>query len=350
MSEENPSVQVNEAPAPAPAEAPKKSQPKKENPKKEQPKKQQNAESPKAKQPKPAQPKATQPKAQAAKDQPKSKQPKSAPPKAQSTKDQPKAAQPKGANDQPKPAAPKAQTPKAVQPKGAQPKKGAQKAKKEEPVKAQETSKKTETLKKDEDEDKVKVEEIPEGKTESDEEGPPPLEDAQGAEAETKSGKLNRNEKKARKAIGKLGLKPVPGINRVTVKKAQDILFIIAKPDIYKTPGSDTYVIFGEAKIENLSNNQLASKVKEVIENREGAGAEKKEEQVEAHAPAPTEVQAPKIEEIHEDEPVDETGLNPQDIELLMGQSSVSRARAVRALKATNGDIVNAIMQLTTTE
>lgn len=31
------------------------------------------------------------------------------------------------------------------------------------------------------------------------------------------------------------------------------ILFVINKPDVYKSPSSDTYVIFGEAKIEDLS-------------------------------------------------------------------------------------------------
>jgi len=196
------------------------------------------------------------------------------------------------------------------------------------------------------DDDHVKVEEIHEGDVSSEDDVPPPLEEA--GQAASGSGKLNRYEKKARKAIGKLGLKPVTGVNRVTVKKAQDILFIIAKPDIYKTSGSDTYVIFGEAKIENLSNNQLASKVKEVIENREG-GADVTEEKPKEVVPA-QEPQAPKIEEIREDEPVDEIGIEPSDIELLMSQSNVSRARAVKALKATNGDIVNAIMQLTAAE
>ena len=31
------------------------------------------------------------------------------------------------------------------------------------------------------------------------------------------------------------------------------ILFVISKPDVFKSPASDTYIIFGEAKIEDLS-------------------------------------------------------------------------------------------------
>eukprot|EP00501_MAST-03F_sp_TOSAG23-6_P001496 GSMAST32.ASY1.ANO1.1555.1 assembled CDS len=46
---------------------------------------------------------------------------------------------------------------------------------------------------------------------------------------------------------------PVNGITRVTVKKSKNILFVIKKPDVFKSPASDTYVIFGEAKIEDLS-------------------------------------------------------------------------------------------------
>lgn len=48
-------------------------------------------------------------------------------------------------------------------------------------------------------------------------------------------GKLNRQEKKARKALSKLGMKLVPGIKRVTVKKQRTTLFVIANPDVYKS-------------------------------------------------------------------------------------------------------------------
>lgn len=41
---------------------------------------------------------------------------------------------------------------------------------------------------------------------------------------------------------------------------------------------------------------------------------------------------------------MDETGLELRDIELVMAQASVSRAKAVRALRDSQSDIVNAIM------
>lgn len=41
---------------------------------------------------------------------------------------------------------------------------------------------------------------------------------------------------------------------------------------------------------------------------------------------------------------VDESGLEQRDIELVMAQANVARAKAVRALRHNKNDIVNAIM------
>merc|ERR1712096_406638 len=65
--------------------------------------------------------------------------------------------------------------------------------------------------------------------------------------------KQNKNEKKARKVLSKLGLKVVSGVNRVTIRKSKNILFVINNPDVMKNPATDSYIIFGEAKIEDLS-------------------------------------------------------------------------------------------------
>ena len=88
-----------------------------------------------------------------------------------------------------------------------------------------------------------------------------PLAEAAGIDEELQSKqKQTRSEKKARKAIAKLGLRPVQGILRVTIRKSKNILFVIQKPDVYKSPASDTYIVFGEAKIEDLSQRaQIAA-------------------------------------------------------------------------------------------
>ena len=156
----------------------------------------------------------------------------------------------------------------------------------------------------------------------------------EGADASGAGGKQSRSEKKARKAMLKLGMKPVAGIVRVTVKKSKNILFVIGKPDVFKSPASETYIIFGEAKIEdtNAQAQQAAAKMA-------AGGAET--------AAAAAGAGAPKIEAAEDEGEVDDTGLEPKDIELVMSQANVSRAKAVKALKSNDGDIVNAIMDLT---
>lgn len=109
------------------------------------------------------------------------------------------------------------------------------------------------------------------------------------------------------------------------------ILFVISKPDVFKSPASDTYVIFGEAKIEDLSS-QLQSQAAEQFKAPNLSNVISK--------PEPSTM-------AQDDEDVDETGVEPKDIELVMTQADVSRAKSVKALKAANGDIVSAIMELT---
>merc|ERR1712226_1533392 len=87
----------------------------------------------------------------------------------------------------------------------------------------------------------------------------PKLEGADAAKAADSGPKQNRAEKKSRKAVAKLGMKPVPGIVRVTIKKSKNILFVVSNPDVHKSPSSDTYIVFGEAKIEDLSAQAQAS-------------------------------------------------------------------------------------------
>ncbi|CAO2836935.1 unnamed protein product [Amaranthus hypochondriacus] len=157
--------------------------------------------------------------------------------------------------------------------------------------------------------------------------------EVEGAHDGDASGRSNqtRSEKKSRKAMLKLGMKPITGVSRVTVKKSKNILFVISKPDVFKSPASDTYVIFGEAKIEDLSS-QLQTQAAEQFKAPDLASSISKPETSAM---------------VQDDEDVDEEGVEPKDIELVMTQAGVPRGKAVKALKAADGDIVSAIMELT---
>lgn len=116
------------------------------------------------------------------------------------------------------------------------------------------------------------------------------------------------------------------------------VLFVISKPDVYKSPNADTYVIFGEAKIDDLSS-QLQTQAAQRFKMPDMASMLRNDASVAAMAP---------LAEEEDEEDVDDTGVEARDIDLVMTQAGVSKAKAVKALKASDGDIVSAIMELTT--
>lgn len=153
----------------------------------------------------------------------------------------------------------------------------------------------------------------------------------------------NRNEKKARKMMTRLGLRPVPGIARATLKVGGQGYFFIDIPDVYMNVGvggrsQDTYILFGEARQGGDPAAQQAATAKgekvqppgmsDVSDEQPPSIATKEEEE----APPPPEVD----------------GVEAKDIELVVSQAGCSRAKAIKALQENGGDLVNAIMSLTT--
>lgn len=190
----------------------------------------------------------------------------------------------------------------------------------------------------------------------------------------TASGKvINRAEKKSRKAISKLGLKPfcsgnkdsilsdpknvpLPGtiekpvgkITRVCVKKAKDILFVIQQPDVWKSLDSQSFVVFGEARVEDVS--QQSNAMRQIMTQGMGgkkpmpnaaALTEAMQKMGMAGAGAAAAEGSPKatVEDIS-DAPEPEE----KDVELVTMQTGCTKEAAVAALKKNKNDIVEAIM------
>jgi len=184
-------------------------------------------------------------------------------------------------------------------------------------------------------EDEPKIQEVDSDEETSTDEDMPALETKDGVpvqDGDAAKGKHNRSEKKSRRMIQKLGMKQIHGMSRVTVKKSKNVLLVIHNPEVYKAPSSDTYVVFGEAKIEDLSATQQAKAAQE-LQN--------------ASAPVLSEAPPVVVEEADdEDEAVDEDGVNEKDIDLVVSQVNCTRSKAIKALKAHDGDMVEAIMAL----
>ncbi|URD82961.1 nascent polypeptide-associated complex subunit alpha-like protein [Musa troglodytarum] len=124
------------------------------------------------------------------------------------------------------------------------------------------------------------------------------------------SSKQSRSEKKSRKAMMKLGMKPVTGASRITLKRTKT-------PHVFKSPNSDTYENLWRGK--NRGFELQAAQQFRILDLSNMV----------AKVDLPS------------------GGLEPRDIDLVVTQAGVSRAKAVKALKTNNGDIVSAIMELT---
>ncbi|KAM0892481.1 hypothetical protein ACQ4PT_025706 [Festuca glaucescens] len=103
-------------------------------------------------------------------------------------------------------------------------------------------------------------------------------------------------------------MKAITGVSRVTFKKSKTVMFAISKPDVVKSPHSDTYVIFGEAKMEDLSNQLQPQATEQLKAPTGGRGVPSKGELVRGGDPG--------------QQGGRQDGRGQEDIELLMTQAS----------------------------
>ncbi|CUM46955.1 Nascent polypeptide-associated complex subunit alpha [Debaryomyces fabryi] len=167
---------------------------------------------------------------------------------------------------------------------------------------------------------------------------------------------LSKNEKKARELIKKLNLKQIKGITRVTFKQRGNLIYAIDQPDVFRS-SAGTYVVFGEAKVDDMNKRiaeaQQQQAQQEALAKAAGESGEAGEGQEDKSQDAITadlekaSLNANKVEEEEaDDSEVDESGLDSKDIDIIVEQTQVSRGKAVKALRAHDGDMVNAIMEL----
>jgi nascent polypeptide-associated complex subunit alpha len=112
--------------------------------------------------------------------------------------------------------------------------------------------------------------------------------------------------------------------------------FTITKPDVFEKNGS--YVVFGEAR-QGGGGGGVPS-----VQQQQARAVEKLAAEGVASMESPPQIEVVPDEETEE---IDETGVESKDIELVISQAGCSRAKAVKALKDNDGDLVNAIMSLT---
>merc|ERR1711990_1160008 len=120
--------------------------------------------------------------------------------------------------------------------------------------------------------------------------------------------KFNRNEKKCRKALMKVGMKQMSGITRITLKKRDGLIFVIDDPEVLNLDNS--YAIFGELKLEDLNRQMQMEQAKKFAQQ----------------APQANKAVAAKTAPADDDgEPLNEEGLTQNHIKMVMDHTQCTR-------------------------
>ena len=142
-------------------------------------------------------------------------------------------------------------------------------------------------------------------------------------------------EKKVRKALSKLGMTKIEGINRVTMKQKDSYILYVKDPEVFcSSQNQNSFIIFGELTFEDHERKLAQETIAELKKEGEKLKTvtEKKEE--------------PKVEVVQEGEELSEEGLEKEAIETVMNEGKCSRQAAIKALRAHNGDPVEALLDV----
>ena len=142
-------------------------------------------------------------------------------------------------------------------------------------------------------------------------------------------------EKKVRKALSKLGMTKIEGINRVTMKQKDSYILYVKDPEVFcSSQNQNSFIIFGELTFEDHERKLAQETIAELKKEGEKLKTvtEKKEE--------------PKVEVVQEGEELSEEGLEKDAIETVMNEGKCSRQAAIKALRAHNGDPVEALLDV----
>lgn len=167
---------------------------------------------------------------------------------------------------------------------------------------------------------------------------------------------INKKERAARKELSKAcAMKPLPHVKRVTFKRHNGPIFAIAQPEVFLDTISGHYIVYGQPVVETGS-----------LPGMSAVAAQRAAEGVTGLAPSESSLAIHDDDDDDDDdnaadegsataktdaadamEDADANGLDEKDISIVMEQAHVSRAKAIKALRANDNDIVNTIMELT---
>ena len=162
--------------------------------------------------------------------------------------------------------------------------------------------------------------------------------------------KVSKAEKKARKAAKALGLHEVQNCTNMNVRGEKGTFFSISKPEVFRVGNTNNYIVFGRMRMEDPTahaGEEAAKQFGQAAGATPAAPSSAEISDIVSQITKETEqnAAAPQKEE-EEDGEVDMTGLNPDEVIVIMTQANVSKKKAVEALRANDGDYIQAIISL----
>ena len=142
-------------------------------------------------------------------------------------------------------------------------------------------------------------------------------------------------EKKVRKALSKLGMTKVDGVNRVTMRQKDNYILYVKNPEVFSSQQNpNSFIIFGELTFDDDEKKLKQDTIEQL--KKEGEQLKTVKETKEE----------PKVEVVQEGEELSEEGLEKDAIETVMNEGKCSRQAAIKALRAHNGDPVEALLDV----
>lgn len=175
------------------------------------------------------------------------------------------------------------------------------------------------------DDDMPEMEDVPELETQ------PTTQESEQTESNTQR-RVSKMEKKNKKALLKSGLKEFAGVEKVTIQTTSKINLAIDQPDVFKS--NDTYVIFGQPRIEDAKSQQTKDVLQNILQQQDvSSQISDLEKQTSA-----SETQSSSDDDLE--------GIKEKDIEVVMSEGNCDRQTAIKALKENNKDVVDAVVSL----
>ena len=166
---------------------------------------------------------------------------------------------------------------------------------------------------------------------------------AQKEEHKEETQKSSRGERKFKKAMMKMGLKPLEGFSRCTIKTGKNMMLYIDNPFVMTTGVNEhNYLIFGEAKIFDFKSALGKENMEKFRKGRDAVQNDAVPETVVEEPETEATQEATATPDVAEEE-IDASLYSEEDIASIIDYSKCDRKTALKALAKANGDVIDAI-------